>query len=296
MGLVKGSLEPLLKEASIRPFSGSLLTLGKQDVWFSYKTLCKMAQKHKVKLSNLNKIEISSNPYFAAHNYITDLCLFKALGFSELKSMDYSDYQGADIIFDLNSCEIPTALLGAFDVMLDGGTMEHVFHIPNVLNNIYKMLRVGGRIIHISPTSNYVDHGFFSFSPTLFYDFYQTNKFKIEILQICHIPYRYSVDPWQFFDYLPGCLDNVSLGGLNKNGMYGTICIATKMPDSSGNRIPQQGVYKLEWDKEKKKNSRDLFRRFFNYYRRFGIKNSLEKIYYQYRFLIKTLKRKYTRS
>ena len=62
-------------------------------------------------------------------------------------------------------------------MIIDGGTMEHIFHIPNVLNNIYRMLRVGGRIIHISPSSNYVDHGFYSFSPTLFYDFYQTNKF-----------------------------------------------------------------------------------------------------------------------
>jgi len=292
MGLVKGSLEPLLKEASMRPFSGSLLTLGRQDVYFSYKTLYKMAQKYKIKLSNSSKIEISSNSYFAAHNYITDEYLFKTLGFSEFKSMDYSDYQSAHIIFDLNNYELPKALLGVFDVIIDGGTMEHIFHIPNVLNNIYRMLRVGGRIIHISPSSNYVDHGFYSFSPTLFYDFYQTNKFKIETLQICHIPYRYSVDPWQFFDYSPGCLDNVSVGGLNKNGMYGTVCIATKMPDSSGDRIPQQGTYKLAWNGEKKKNSQDLLKRFFNYYRRFGIKNTLEKIYYWYRCL---LKRKHTK-
>ena len=282
MGLVKSSLEILLKEASRRPFSGSLLTLGRQDVYFPYKTLYKMAQKYKIKLSDSDGIKISSNPYFTAHNCITDECLFKALGFSDFKSMDYSDYQGAHIIFDLNSYELPKTLLEAFDVIIDGGTMEHIFYIPNVLNNIYRMLRVGGRIIHISPSSNYVDHGFYSFSPTLFYDFYHTNKFRINTLQLCHVPYRYSVDSWRCVDYLPGCLDQISIGGLNKNGAYITICIATKTSNSLGDKIPQQGTYKLAWNETRKESSINLFKRFLIYYRRFGIKDTLEKIYYQY--------------
>ena len=280
MGLVIGSVEFLLKEASRKPFSGSLLTLGKQDVYFSYKTFAKLSQKYGIKLSDSTKIEISSNPYFAAHHYLADEYVFKALGFSEIKSLDYSDYQGANIIFDPNSNDLPLTLKEVFDVIIDGETMEHIFHIPNVLNNIYKTLRVGGGILHISPSSNYVDHGFYSFSPTLFYDFYQTNKFKIETLQVCHIPYRYSIDSWECFDYVPGCLDSASIGGLNQKGMYGIICIATKMSDSSGNMIPQQGSYKSAWSETTKKNSLNLFKRLLNYYRRFGLKDTLEKICY----------------
>src|SRR5207249_3920994 len=96
---------------------------------------------------------------------------FKALGFSEVAAMDYSDFESARYIHDLNSSEPPEHLLENFDVIIDGGTIEHVFHIPNVLNSIHKMLRPHGRTIHMSPSSNHIDHGFYMFSPTLFWDF-----------------------------------------------------------------------------------------------------------------------------
>ena len=39
-------------------------------------------------------------------------------------------------------------------------------------------------MIHLSPAGGYIDHGFYSFSPTFFNDFYSENGYAIEILDI----------------------------------------------------------------------------------------------------------------
>jgi hypothetical protein len=40
-----------------------------------------------------------------------------------------------------------------------------------------RLAKIGGRVIHHVPINNWVDHGFYQFSPTLFFDFYQANGF-----------------------------------------------------------------------------------------------------------------------
>lgn len=263
MGIAKGAAKVLLKEASRRPFEGRLLTLGRQDIWFSYESLQKMAMEFGVKLSDPGDITLSHKPIFAVRGYLSDDSFFRSLGFSESKVLDFSNYESAHYIFDLNSTEVTEHLLEAFDVIIDAGTVEHVFHIPNALNNIYKMLRQGGRIIHLSPSSNHIDHGFYMFSPTLFWDFYKANRFEISNFQVLRYTPLHNVDPWEISNYQPGCLKAVSFGGLDDR-MYLIICIVTKTKDSTGNIVPQQGEYACNvWKtqirpKEQKKTSETL--------------------------------------
>ncbi len=40
------------------------------------------------------------------------------------------------------------------------------------------MLKTGGNIILIHPCSNSIDHGFYSFSPTLYFDYFKGNSFS----------------------------------------------------------------------------------------------------------------------
>ena len=280
MGIAKGAAKVLLKEAARRPFKGRVLTLGRQDIYFSYDQLQGMAMGFGVGLSDPGDLILSHKPAFATKGYISDDCLLRSLGFFESKALDISDYDFADYIFDLNSSEVPEHLLDAFDVIIDGGTIEHVFHVPNALNNLYKMLRQGGRIIHLSPSSNHIDHGFYMFSPTLFWDFYEANRFEINNFQVFRCTPRHDVDPWEISDYQPGCLKRVSFGGLD-NGMYGIICIATKTKDSTGDIIPQQGVYVYDvWKtKESPKYQRETVATSASRYSEFqGIKDTLRRV------------------
>jgi len=70
---------------------------------------------------------------------------FKACGIDETLSLDISDYEGADLIFDLNCPGLPAHLVSRFGCILNGGTLEHIFHVPNALASLTRMLKSGRR-------------------------------------------------------------------------------------------------------------------------------------------------------
>ena len=94
--------------------------------------------------------------------------VFKSLGAKRVYSMDMSKFEGADFIHDLNQ-PIPADLRERFDIVLDGGTLEHVFNFPVALKNCMEMVKVSGRLILHTSANNYCGHGFYQFSPELFY-------------------------------------------------------------------------------------------------------------------------------
>jgi len=93
---------------------------------------------------------------------------WKALGAQEIETLDRSDYEGASVIHDLNE-PAPESLRQAFDAVCDFGTIEHVFNFPTALRNCMEMVKPGGRLILHTPANNYCGHGFYQFSPELFY-------------------------------------------------------------------------------------------------------------------------------
>ena len=111
------------------------------------------------------------------------------IGFDEMQSLDVSDYEGADIICNLNE-NIPNSLKNRFDCIIDPGTIEHCFNIPIVMNNITNMLKLNGRILHWNGLTNAIDHGFYMFSPTFYFDYYKKKKFKIIDSYICELSFK----------------------------------------------------------------------------------------------------------
>src|SRR5947208_15867345 len=70
---------------------------------------------------------------------------FESLGAKQVFSMDVSDFEGANFVHDLNQ-PIAADLKERFDVVYDGGSLEHVFNFPVALKNCMEMVRVGGRL------------------------------------------------------------------------------------------------------------------------------------------------------
>ena len=173
---------------------------------------------------------------------ISDVALMNLLGFEKLVSIDASSFEGADAVLDLNNAEAAAAMGTQFDFVLDGGTIEHVFHVPNALKNVFDLLAVNGCVMHISPVNNYVDHGFCQFSPTLFHDYYAANRFAIVDCKLFQHSRTELNAPYRMIDYSPGSLDAVSFGGLD-SGMYGLLVLARKNADTTWNAIPQQSYY-----------------------------------------------------
>lgn len=109
----------------------------------------------------------------------------RRLGAEEIVSLDKSDYEGASRLHDFN-LPIGEEYKERFDAVLDGGTLEHVFNYPQALKNCLEMIKPGGHFLSITPVNNHPGHGFYQFSPALFFRvFSPENGFQLEKLFLC---------------------------------------------------------------------------------------------------------------
>jgi hypothetical protein len=116
---------------------------------------------------------------------------FAALGAREITSLDASDFEGASVIHDLN-LPLPDTFKEQYDVVYDGGTLEHVFNLPVALKNCMELVRRDGRFFAHTPANNLCGHGFYQFSPELFFRALSpANGFEVERV-IVHVigPYN----------------------------------------------------------------------------------------------------------
>lgn len=102
--------------------------------------------------------------------------LFEAMGIQS-DFVDIVASRGFEIVLDLNQPLAPE-LAGRYDLVYDGGTMEHCFNVGQVMRNITAFARVGGAIIHVNPI-NYYNHGFFNFNPTFYHDYYNQSGHRL---------------------------------------------------------------------------------------------------------------------
>lgn len=106
------------------------------------------------------------------------------LGVEELTVVDASAYQGAETIHDMNH-PVPEAWSNRFDVIIDGGTLEHIFNVPVALSSLARMLSVGGTLFISTPANNLMGHGFYQFSPELMFRvFSEENGFALENISL----------------------------------------------------------------------------------------------------------------
>jgi SAM-dependent methyltransferase len=245
MGISLPIAKLLLAEHRRRRFFGSLLALGVQDLTFTAGDLRAAARLTGVDLARIpDRAPRKSD--FAEKAYLSDAAFYAALGFNESVSLDFSDFEGADVLFDMNRPDTPAELCDRFDTVLDCGTLEHVFHFPNALGNCFRALKPGGRVVHFLPAANWLDHGFYSFSPTVLADFYAANGWDVNTIQVCRYDIRSSSPTCVSYTYSAGALDHVGAGGLD-DGCYAVFCVATRAPEATGHVIPQQGYYRRTW-------------------------------------------------
>lgn len=222
----------LLQELSRKGLlSGKLLQLGVQRISPDAKILIKsFATREDSKF----RFEATSSKKQFWHN----------LGFEFVSSLDNSDFEGAEIVWDLN-LPLNDSFVERFDVIFDGGTMEHVFNTKCVLENIGKLLKIGGLAIHESPSSNSVDHGLYSFSPTLFQDYY--SKLDYEIIEILLVvKKRHKAKIYQYSPRDRNTEIPENWGNKNVN----VWCVARKRSDMVISGVPQQTKYVNAWAKK----------------------------------------------
>ncbi|MEM9320505.1 MAG: class I SAM-dependent methyltransferase [Pseudomonadota bacterium] len=110
--------------------------------------------------------------------------MFRELGLGKVEALDASEFEGAGLVWDLNA-PIPDEWRGQFHLVVDGGTLEHVFDVAQAFDNVVEMLAPGGRFVSFTPFNGYPGHGFYQFSPEVVWTYWKSTRgFKVHK---CHV-------------------------------------------------------------------------------------------------------------
>jgi hypothetical protein len=162
MGLDIHSLNLLrLAQGAGADFS-SVLTLGRLTLFLSDEELAGYCRETRRPWSASTAAELKGDGF-------CEPLLKKCFGAGEVVSLDALPYDGAALIHDLNR---PLPAGRQFSAVLDFGCLEHVFNFPVAIDNVVASCRDGGHVLHVAPANNWCGHGFYQFSPELFFSLY----------------------------------------------------------------------------------------------------------------------------
>ncbi len=182
MGLIPSHLHLLAIEQKRHPMKGDVLTSGQLAMYETLEDVKNIFISHGVPPKPLPEGFETKNKIPACigtprENFTNADAMLSMLGAEKVFVTDVSDYEGADYVMDLNY-PVEEKYHERFDVILDSGTLEHIFDVPTALTNYARMVKKGGRLIFFLPCSNTINHGFYSFNPNLFFDFFTANGFS----------------------------------------------------------------------------------------------------------------------
>ncbi|MDJ0768721.1 MAG: class I SAM-dependent methyltransferase, partial [Ilumatobacter sp.] len=153
-----------------------------------------------------------------------------------------SPFEGATVVHDLN--QPLTAPVEPFDTVIDAGTTEHVFDIPRALKTVTELCRPGGRILHFVPANQNCGHGFWQFSPELFFSLYsERNGYADTEVFATHFPR--SQRWWRVSPPEPGKRVNLN----SVRDLY-LVCRTTPGESVSSDPVVQQSDYIHMWNRD----------------------------------------------
>lgn len=169
--------------------------------------------------------------------------LLRYLGAKHIDSLDYSAYEGANILHDMN-LPVSAALHKQYSLVLESGSLEHIFNFPVSIANCMNMVAVGGHFIIITPVNNIMGHGFYQFSPEVFYRVInEENGFKLERMVIFEYDAR---QQWYLVADPQVVKQRVEL--MNANATYLMIQAKRVHDGPIMSTYPQQSDYVDAWE------------------------------------------------
>ncbi len=85
---------------------------------------------------------------------------------ADVIALDVSDYEGAEIIHDLNT-PLPNKYRSVADFIFNGSCLDNLFDPAMAIKSMSKMLRPGGRVMHVEHGSP-IQGAFLCYSPEFF--------------------------------------------------------------------------------------------------------------------------------
>jgi hypothetical protein len=169
--------------------------------------------------------------------------MLEMLGAETIDSLDYSAYEGANILHDMN-LPVPPELKGKFSTVLESGSLEHIFNFPTSIGNCMEMTALNGHLLIITPVNNIMGHGFYQFSPEVFYRVLgERNGFELQEMLI----FEYSPEEkWYSVKDPKNVKQRVEL--MNSSATY--LCVKAQRTSLKPilQVFPQQSDYEDAWE------------------------------------------------
>jgi hypothetical protein len=204
MGLTAKNLKYILRVRKKYGIKGPILTFGNQDIYSTKEDVMKWIEEIGLPLKVPSTIYYSTSKEVIkinkeALNYIHAKTFFEFLDIpqDQYYDIDKFPFDKPVILHDLEK-PFDAHYHNFFNFVVDSGTMEHIFDVKSVMNNIVQITKVGGYVLQLIPAQNFLNHGFYQFSPTFFYDFYTSNGF--EIVESYVIEMQGNVDRFHKYD------------------------------------------------------------------------------------------------
>lgn len=225
-----------LREQKLLPSCNTILEIGEQN-WYGdlspkvlfddIKLFAKDSQKDDLEFQ-LNSILEDPSP-----NFLFDVAKIFYKIFFHVESIESIDLHGtsSSMRLDLN---LPHDLGKQFDCIINFGTAEHVFNIYQVFSSIHQWIKTDGIVIHDLPMYGEVDHGFYNFHPTFFWDLVYANKYQNILIA------KTTMKSITGYRDRKSCIKDIL--SMDKNKSYGILSIYKKIYNEDF-KIPMQGVY-----------------------------------------------------
>ncbi len=246
MGLLAPVVEFLLLEHAFRKIEGDVLFVGRQTTFLDQHSLKLLLDRHGIIPAQAGEPEIDTATWGGRQGrFITDRYLMKVLGVKNLRFMDVSNYEGADIVCDLGH-PVDESLHGKFDFIYNGGCLDNMFNPAGALANFTRMLKPGGRVVCMESASSY-NTPYLMYSPGWFFDYYVMNGFSDCKIYVCSYTTVQELlfGPWDLFHFdWPLNKDGPAPEARHNHLLL--LTVAEKGADSTADVQPIQHQYRLD--------------------------------------------------
>jgi SAM-dependent methyltransferase len=252
MGISIYMSDLILQDHLYRTLPDTVVTVGRTFMGYSYEDLMCICRRNGF---TPHETEVEYDDYTneakrmiaeTGIKPVSDRTFFKTLGIKTVKTMDISDYEGADIILNLNR-PIPDELENTIDLIVGGSTLDNVFDPAQYIKNMARLLKPGGRLIEINIAS---DHGrpYVILPAAWYFDYFVVNGFddcKVYVLEHSSAVHYYYLDVNYNPNQSVGCglIDNFEN---RSEAAIGTVFIAEKGSSSTWDAVPTQDAWRNE--------------------------------------------------